>query len=202
MYDFLKEVDAKQIILEQDLHTPQEKIGGASSFGPLQEPYRSEQTFINVPYIDLAMNPWSVDIPLMIGGCSEEGFFLWRAFKAFAGFFSSPPGIGTLVGEKVLSAKPDSVQNIIKFYYGDSGPSVENMLPIVLMWGDRYFWQGVHAAIGARLKKGGSGKTFVYRFAAKSKLLVDIQVMFAGEPVDGKRLIYYFSPLNNVLLYV
>lgn len=186
VYDFLKEADAREIILEQDLHTPQERLEGVSSFGPVREPYRSEQTFINVPYIELAMNPWSVDVPLIIGGCSEEGFLFARAFKAFAGILQTSVGVNGLIGEEVLRAKPHSAQDVITFYYGDEAPSVENTLPLVYMWGDKYFWHGMHTAVKARINKGGSGKTYVYRFAAKSKVLVHLQVMIAGEPVNGE----------------
>lgn len=196
VYDFLKEADARDIGLGQDLQEPQEKFAGLNSFGPVKEPYRSEQTFINVPFAELAANPWSIDIPLIIGGCSEEGYLFWRAFKKFSAILQSPPGVNALVGEKVLRAKPDAAQNVIKSYYGEESPKVEDLLPLVRMWGDRFFWHGMHAAVEARLKNGGSGKTYAYRFAAKSKDLIQLHLILIGEAVYGIRLIDYL-PLET-----
>lgn len=185
VYDFLKEADARDIILEQDLQDPQEILAGIKSFGPVQEPYRSEQTFMNLPFTEVVKNPWSVDVPLMIGGCSEEGFLFWRFIKAFAGNLQTPLGVNGLIGEKVLRIKPDSANDVLRYYYGEDEPNADNLLPLVQMWGDRVFWHGIHGAVEARLRKGGSGNTFVYRFAVKSKLLVLLQMYCAGEPIEG-----------------
>ncbi len=47
-------------------------------FGPTIEPYRSKQCFIDKHPVLMCMNAWSRKMPLLIGGCSNEGLLLYK----------------------------------------------------------------------------------------------------------------------------
>lgn len=198
-YDFLKEADAKDIILQQDdLLDPQERLKGVLAFGPVQEPYRSEQSFIDRPYADLLAHPWSVDVPLLIGGTSEEGLLYWRLFKAMTAVAQSPMGMLAHLSDSVLAVKPDAPEKVLSYYYGGEVPKPDDLMPLVKIWGDRSFWHGINATVASRVAVGGSGKTFVYRLAAKSNVLVHLKMVIIGENVEGNKFLAQTFPRNYI----
>lgn len=186
-YEVLRKADAKDIVLRQnEMVDPQNTlILGFNAFGPVQEPYRCEHSFVSEPYNHVVANAWSVDIPLIIGGNSHEGLLLWKFIKGKPTYAQSPMGVHALIGKSVLSAKPTSPVKVLNYYYGGEIPREDDLMPLVYMWGDRCFWHGINAAVEARLAKAGSGKTFVYRFAAKSKVLVHFQMVTSAEYIEG-----------------
>lgn len=48
------------------------------SFGPTIEPFKSDQCFLPMDPKELAANAWSKDVPLIIGGCSDEALLLYN----------------------------------------------------------------------------------------------------------------------------
>lgn len=49
--------------------------------GPCVEPYQSEQCFLSKDPRELIHTAWSKDIPLILGGCSEEGLLFYKSNK-------------------------------------------------------------------------------------------------------------------------
>lgn len=48
-------------------------------FGPVIEPYRSKQCFIDKHPVLMCLNPWSRKMPLLIGACSSEGLLIYKS---------------------------------------------------------------------------------------------------------------------------
>lgn len=49
------------------------------TFGPVVEPYESEQCFLSKEPKLLARNAWSKNMPMIIGGCSDEGLLFHKS---------------------------------------------------------------------------------------------------------------------------
>lgn len=50
------------------------------TFGPVIEPYESEQCFLSKdPKLIARNNAWSKNIPMIIGGCSDEGLLFHKS---------------------------------------------------------------------------------------------------------------------------
>lgn len=54
------------------------------SFGPTIEPFKSDQCFIPKDPKEMATNAWSKDIPMIIGGCSDEALLLHKRVLTLA----------------------------------------------------------------------------------------------------------------------
>lgn len=209
-YDFLREADAADIVRSQDdLVDVAEKMVGIATFGPVSEPYRSEQTFIAGNIEELVRNPWSRHVPLLIGGNSDEGLLFWRMFNANAAFLQSPSGVAALVPSEVVRAKgPTVLQRVLDYYYRDTeAPATpDNLGPLVQMWGDRNFWHGIYAAAAARLLDNSkhddgaaaAAATYLYRFAKDSRTMCQLKHALMGVDMPGvchgEDILYLFKP--------
>lgn len=80
MVEFLRGQDPMKIVKAQEnLMTPEEtKDQLLFPFGPVIEPYVSEQCIIPTNPLDMCRRAWSRSLPILIGGTSHEGLFSYR----------------------------------------------------------------------------------------------------------------------------
>lgn len=191
VYAFLRDADASDILFHQDsILNMEEQLDGIYAFGPATEPYEAEQSFFTVPPNELAYsNVWSSDVPLIIGGVSDEGLTFLKTMEGNMGFFQTFNSVERTVPIKlgILRGSDKSVELAMKirnYYYKDGEPIGTRSQQI---WGDCIFWLGAHDTVVSRLANSRSGAaTYVFRFAVESELFVWKKLQAIGRYVPGK----------------
>lgn len=87
---FLQRSHADTIVKHQMETLTEEDIKSYTffPFGPTVEPYEAEQCFMSKHPKELLRTSWSKDIPLLVGGCSEEGLLFYKS-NSFYRYFCS-----------------------------------------------------------------------------------------------------------------
>jgi cholinesterase len=131
---FLETADPIQVTLITPTLIPVIEILNDSSFpfGPTLEPYETEGGFINANVFDLIEDPWSNEIPLLIGQTSMEsiGFIsdLRSDAELFSGFTNFENFIPFELGVKRNTEKSKKYAEMIrKVHYPVFKPTVTNI---------------------------------------------------------------------------
>lgn len=142
-YEFLKNVDALQIVKQQEkvMNFEEKKLWLFSAFAPTAEPYVADQSFFTKDPLELCKSAWGNQIPLIIGANSEEGLLWYHDLTAnsyrydrgdsFESFFAFQFGKDS-EKTKMFGAK------VKQFYYGDERPSAANISKFMDILADRY----------------------------------------------------------------
>ncbi|CRK91320.1 CLUMA_CG004994, isoform A [Clunio marinus] len=169
--EFLEKPDGMSIVqAAKKVLTWEEEIGQhiLYAFGPVVEPYISNNCFIPKDPVLMARTAWSKDITLMIGATSNEGILRANVDSKKisdtlqnVNFFA--PSIE--LNLDVKGEKAEKYGKLIKeSYYGQSEVSANNQQPYLSFISDLYFWHGIQRALQSRMNNDGSGKNFLYRF--------------------------------------
>lgn len=114
------------------------------SFGPVIEPYVSEQCVIPVTPLELQRNSWGKKIPLLIGGTSDDGLYLYRQTvdnpKSLDFIRRHPEYLVPVdLGYSIDSAKCKELGNKIKeFYFRDKDPSMNTLFQFIDLVTDKW----------------------------------------------------------------
>lgn len=114
------------------------------SFGPVVEPYVSEQCVLPATPLELERNSWGKEIPLLIGGTSDDGLYLYRQTvdnpKSLDYIKSSPEYLVPVdVGHPLESEKCKELGKRIKeFYFGNKDPSMETLFQFIDLVTDKW----------------------------------------------------------------
>lgn len=192
LYEFLKQADVNEIVKNQDkIRNMEEIMKGITTFGPSKEAYDSEGCFFVEEPSKLVQNAWSTNVPLIIGGVSDEGFLFYRALKSQLQYLTSvegyqivvPPSFGYAQGSKESLAVAQSVRD---FYLPINATSDDITIETLKAWGDRWFWHSIHLSVKARLQdQKNNAPTFVYRFSVDSPIFNYKKLHLMGEYVPG-----------------
>lgn len=194
LLEFLQDIDASKIVEIQDqVATEEETRSGFNPFGPTAEPYVSEQSFFTEAPDKLAENPWSKNVPLLIGGVSDEGLLLYRSVKDDLEKIPTIDYLEKLIPPElnITNGSEKSKQLALKlkeFYFPNANASSEESFSKAIeLMGDKYFWHGIHLAIGHRLNSTDTADTFLYRFNVDSKTEAFnfMKIAFVGEYIKG-----------------
>nr|XP_013114343.1 unnamed protein product [Stomoxys calcitrans] len=161
------------------------------SFGPVIEPYDSEDCVLNRPFKELLPSAWSNDIPVIIGGNSFEGLF------HFAELLKRPYKINDLTD--CTSLLPSDVQRVHSeaelkemakklraTYFGDKQPGIKTTFyEYMHLMTERSFWHGIHRAIKARQAYAPHTPTYCYRFDFDSPFFNHYRNIKCGTGVEG-----------------
>lgn len=191
-FEHLQRVPALDIVMIQDsiLTPPERRIHGNMQFATTSEPYVAEQSFNTKDPIDLYQNAWSNNIPLIIGGTSEEGLLFYRIFTQNMILFKDPQ-IFESIFERLKCGKGTEesrtiAEKIKKFYYENDTPSIENIDTYIDVISDKTFLHGMHLAVKARINDPQSASTYSYRFNFESKTNFTImKSVFAHPTLKG-----------------
>uniref|UniRef100_A0A182QUV2 Carboxylic ester hydrolase n=1 Tax=Anopheles farauti TaxID=69004 RepID=A0A182QUV2_9DIPT len=183
---------AEEIIKRQDqLLTPNELENRILfAFGPVVEPYLTENTFIPKSPLEMCREAWSNDIDILIGGNSDEGLFCLSAIKENPAIMDSLKDFEYLVPNELELVRGSQKcreygLKLKKFYYGDTQPSFENKNGYLTLMTDKLFWHGLHRTIYARINSKRTSKTFVYRFSVDSETYNHYRIYFCDRDVRG-----------------
>lgn len=189
----LQAVDAADILRHQDaILTMDEKLDGITTFGPATEPYVSEHCFMPDSPVNMArrQRPWSVHVPLIIGGNADEGLLFHRLivrsplmYQSEAGFERTVPFCFGIARGTERSRELAAL--VRREYYGDEEPSADNVLRTLQIWGDKVFWHGIGGAVRGRLRTDATAPTYLYRFAVETSTFDWHKRRFAGADVAG-----------------
>ncbi|XP_063697509.1 esterase B1-like [Culicoides brevitarsis] len=185
--EFLEKIDADKIIIAQEriLSEEEKRDQFMAAFGPVIEPYETENSFITQDVVKAGASAWGNDIPILIGGCSNEGLLWYNELKNEV--FEKNKTLEHFVPLE-LRFDNDWKRHAVAlkdFYFKNKEVSMENKDIYVTLLGDRNFWHGFHRALLARRKYAANAPTFLYRFDIVSPTLNHHKAMFAEESAEG-----------------
>lgn len=169
--EYLKGLDPEKIVMTQEtIFTPQERrVGQLIAFGPVIEPYLTDDTFIPTDPFQMSRNAWGKIVDVMIGGCSDEGLLLYARFSP-----AMLQSLGNFSGTVAQNVRqdPDTDEcaqkglKIKKYYYGDHEPNEQNIDIFFNLLGHKTFWHGMWLTLKSR-SDNQHAKTYLYRFAVE-----------------------------------
>lgn len=168
--EYLQTADPSSIAAEQMRLPSADEIKRHTifAFGPTIEPYVSEQCIIPEDPLLMARKAWSHDIPVMIGGTSEEGLFFYKRTIDNPKTLDEPRNMDLLLplelNAPLGSNDGKAMANKLKeFYFGDQQISMELLHKYLVFITDKWFLHGLHRTCLGRLEYG-SAPTYLYRF--------------------------------------
>lgn len=191
LVNFLRQTEVEKLILAQEIRTDEEKRDWIFlEWGPGVEPYVSEQCFLAESPADLQKAAWSNEIPLIIGGTTEEGLLMYREVVADPDLIKGEKAFENLV-PKEWSLSDEKVKHLaetIKVVYVEEGDQQKNELERFLdILSDKYFWHGMQSTITGRLRKDAAA-TYMYRFAFKADKRTNlVRQLLVPNEVQGDR---------------
>lgn len=114
------------------------------SFGPVVEPYIGEQCVLPASPLELERNSWGKKIPLLIGGTSEDGLYLYRQTvdnpKSLDYIKVWPEYLVPVdLGYPFESEKCKELGKRIKeFYFGSKDPSMDTLPQFIDLVTDKW----------------------------------------------------------------
>lgn len=114
------------------------------SFGPVVEPYVSEQCVLPTTPLEMERNSWGKNIPLLIGGTSDDGLYLYRQTvdnpKSLDDIKLCPEYLVPVdIGYPLESEKCKELGKRIKeFYFGEKDPSMDTLLQFIDLVTDKW----------------------------------------------------------------
>lgn len=192
LVEFLRKATAEELVLAQEIRNDEEKRDWLDLvWGPSVEPYVSEQCFLAKNPFDLNKSAWSNDIPLIIGGTTEEGLLFYREvtadpelYKGEKAFENLIPREWNLSDEKVTLL----AETLKKVYVDEGAPDKNEMEKFLDILSDKWFWLAMHLTIKGRLQTNAA-PTYMYRFAFAGDRKTNYirQVLVANEVKGNKR---------------
>lgn len=149
-------------------------FGTLIPFGPVIEPYSSDNCLIPKDPVEIAREAWTNEIDVIVMGNSFEGIFRANSLDVEAvEILQSPSFFAPLRDLKMSPNDPKAVEfgsKIKKLFYKDGEePSMENQLGYLDFTSIFHFWHGLYRLVLSR-NANGSGKTFLFRFDVDGEL--------------------------------
>ena len=176
---------AKSLLTEEEQHG----YGLIIPFGPVIEPYETENCVVSKDPLEMAREAWTNEIDLIVTGASFEGIF-----KAFYGedkvveFLANPSYFAPLKELNLTPEDPKAVEygkKIKNLYYEDGQePSLENQKQYLKYVSDFFFWHGLYRTINSRLTHA-TGKTYLMRFDIDGELNMFKKLVKKLEKYEG-----------------
>lgn len=99
-------------------------------FGPIIEPYVTENSVIPTDPIIMSETAWSKDLDMIIGGTSDEGLVIYRPLKSQPEILRKPDLIQSILpADLVGNASDEEAKKIAlklkQFYIGNDIPSLD-----------------------------------------------------------------------------
>lgn len=175
LLEFLRRIEIADLIRAQDFLTAEEKRDWIfSNWVPTVEPYTAEQSFFTQNPFETYKSSWGNEIPLIIGGTTDEGLLFYREVMANPQFYNSMNAFERLIPKTwnlPAGRVNEFAQQLKTFYIGDEKECTkENLGKFFDIVSDVSFWHGMHLAIIGRLHDEQAAPTYLYRYA------------FAGDP--------------------
>ncbi|XP_002096649.3 esterase B1 [Drosophila yakuba] len=186
--EYLRGVPARDLVNHSLILPEHRRNGLLFAFGPTVEPYVGEDCVVPKPPVEMARDAWSNDLPVMLGGTSFEGLFMYPAVsanpKALDDLRKDPLSLVPVEVREVSSEKEslEYSQRLIKAYFGDSPPSSALVMNMLDLYSYKIFWHGFNRTLNARLTYA-KAPTYYYRFDFDSPNFNFYRAKFCGDKV-------------------
>lgn len=165
--------DASKLLLTDE---EQFGFGFLIPFGPVIEPYESDNCILPKQPVEMAREAWSNDIDVIVMGTSFEGILRANVGEEkVAKFLQNPNYFSPLVELGLSSDDEKAIEygtRIKKLFYKESQEvSIDNHEPYLNFLSYLHFWHGLHRIIQSR-NVNAKGKTFLMRFDVDGELNV------------------------------
>lgn len=190
LVEFLRNVDVEKLILAQEIRTDEEKRDWMYlEWGPCIEPYVGEKCFLAKDPFELYKSCWGNEIPLIIGGTTEEGLISYRDVAADPILCHGENAYENLIPKdwNLTEEKVRVLAGTLKSVYVDEGAPTKNEIEKFLdILSDKYFWHGMHITVVGRLLNHAAA-TYLYRYAfSADKNTNFVRQFFVPNDVKGK----------------
>ncbi|EDV93363.1 GH19267 [Drosophila grimshawi] len=187
--EHLRNVEPYKLVDHDLLTTEDRRNGLIYAFGPTVEPYVMDDCVAPRSQLEMARNAWSNKIPVMLGGTSFEGLFMFPAVKA------NIKGLDKLLQDplrmtpydvRVLNTEKQNLEyshKMIKLYFGDEIPSSAHMMNMLDYYSYKIFWHGFQRTLQARLAYANKAPTYFYRFDFDSPDFNFFRQKFCGDEI-------------------
>ncbi|XP_012158442.1 esterase B1 isoform X2 [Ceratitis capitata] len=166
---FLRKLEPEKLVKHSLLNEGERRKLYLFSFGPITEPYISEHCVLPKRPFELLKDSWSNRLPIIIGGNSFEGLYMYNRLKMF------PQIMRSIINdpERILpedikdTHTPEELremgQKILKLFFGEKEPSDRSLFKFLDIYGFKLFWHDIHRTVLARLAYT-KAPTYLYRF--------------------------------------
>ncbi|XP_030559136.1 esterase B2-like [Drosophila novamexicana] len=186
--EHLRGVAPHQLVNHSLLTAEDRRNGLIYAFGPTVEPYIMPDCVAPKRQLEMAREAWSNELPVMMGGVSFEGLFMYPALKAnLKGLDTLPQDPLRIIPYEVLllNTKQQNLEfsnKLIKLYFGDARPSSEHIMNFLDYYSYKIFWHGFHRTLQARLAYA-KAPTYYYRFDFDSPDFNFYRKKFCGDDI-------------------
>lgn len=188
LVEFLRNVEVEKLVLAQEIRNDEEKRNWIYlEWGPCIEPYVSERCFLAKDPFDLYKSCWGNEIPLIIGGTTEEGLLSYREVAADPDLVTGEKAYENLIPKEwnLTEEKVRVLADTLRSVYVEEGAPTKNEIEKFLdILSDKYFWHGMHLTILGRLLNNAAA-TYLYRYAFTADIKTNLIRQFLV-PVDVK----------------
>lgn len=156
-------------------------------YGPVIEPYVSDECVISKNPLEMMREAWSNSIPLIIGGNSFEGLLMFSEARKYPDMVDELGNCEKVVPSDAALSEEERKNfglRIREEYFGDNEPSMKNLLQYCDVFSYKYFWHGIHRTILSRLKYA-TAPTYLYRFDFDSKKFNHVRIFMCGPKMRG-----------------
>ncbi|ALC41152.1 alpha-Est1 [Drosophila busckii] len=190
MLQFLQETPGNQFAqLGNTILTQEEKRSyEIIAFGPVVEPFVSDDCVIGRPQLDQLANAWGNDLPLIIGGTSFEGLFSYQTTLQDSQHMLSAfePLIPRPVRETIdANELAEQLRRLKLAYFEDAERSSMELYECLKLLSVKNFWHGIHRTLLARSIYAPSTPTYIYRFDMDSPHFNHYRILKCGPQVRG-----------------
>lgn len=132
--EYLRGVPPLQLVDYNIFNAEDRRNGSICAFGPTVEPYVTSDCVVPKSQLELVRSAWSNELPIMLGGVSFEGLFMYPAMKANPKSMDTLPQDPTRVVPHAVREINTEKQNLelserlIKLHFGDATPSSEHLM--------------------------------------------------------------------------
>ncbi|EDW77043.1 uncharacterized protein Dwil_GK22160 [Drosophila willistoni] len=158
------------------------------AFGPVIEPYVTEECVVPRPQQEQLASAWGNQIPMIIGGCSFEGLFSYQttlddSLYMLSAFEAILPRIVRDVIDKEELA--DMVRRLKLAYFGDPERASMELNECLHLLSIKNFWHDIHRTLLARSAYAPATPTYLYRFDMDSPHYNHYRILKCGKKVRG-----------------
>lgn len=154
-------------------------------FGPVIEPYATNDCIIDKPYEECLSRAWGNSIPIIIGGTSFEGLYHYKETVQMPFLIKELGDFTTLLLPKFKEhSSQKEIQHMAKklcsHYFGESSDlNVQqiDLLKYLDLMSYRSFWVGIHKAIESRRRFANLSATYCYRFDFDSEYFNHFRIL-------------------------
>ncbi|XP_032583800.1 uncharacterized protein LOC6572615 [Drosophila mojavensis] len=186
--EHLRRVPAEKLVDHSVLTLEDRRNGFIYAFGPTVEPYVMADCVAPKPQLEMAREAWSNKLPVMLGGVSFEGLFMYPTLLVNRKAMDSLPQDLLRLTPHEVRAVNTQQQNLEfskklkQLYFGDATPSSALIMNFLDYYSYRIFWHGFHRTLQARLAYA-TAPTYFYRFDFDSPDFNFYRKKFCGDDI-------------------